>query len=225
MRRILIIGDVHGKIGGYFDLLDDFIERHRHDTADLYSLQVGDFGFKDTYHQRANWFDKTHRYDIENHQFFGGNHDQYPIPEWAGHLGDFGEVSFIPNSFFVRGAKSIDKESRTMGYDWWPEEQLDWKQSRKALDEYIRVKPKHVFSHDAPQELPQHMFSSVGENQSTNTGKLLSEMLAAHRPETWTFGHWHETESVEMNGTLFRCLGELETAELYISEYEYNTDV
>lgn len=212
MRYVLIIGDVHGKIGGYFDLLDDFVESHD-DDAELYSLQIGDFGFEDTYRQRANWFDRSQKYDIENHAFFGGNHDQYPIPDYAGALGHFGEVPFIEDSFFVRGARSIDRDGRTAGHDWWKEEELDWKQSREALEEYIRVEPKHVFSHDAPQSVPEQMFPGK-ENHSSNTGKLLEQMFQEHQPETWTFGHWHKTVSEKVNGTTFQCLGELETIEI-----------
>lgn len=219
MRRVLIIGDVHGKIGGYFDLLDEFVERHKHTDEELYSLQLGDFGFKDTYRQRKRWFDRSERYDIEHHPFFGGNHDEYPIPEWAESLGHFGEVPFIPNSFYVRGAYSIDRDSRTVGRDWWPEEELDWEQSRKALEGYIKAKPEHVFSHDAPKEIPERMFPSK-TNISSNTRKLLSQMLSEHRPKTWTFGHWHKNKSVSIDGTTFRCLGELETLELEFMNHE-----
>jgi predicted phosphodiesterase len=227
VRKILIVGDVHGKIGDYFDRLDTFLDRNKHDTADLYSVQIGDFGFEDTYRQRANRFDRSHKYDIDSHKFFGGNHDEYPIPEWAGHLGHFGEVPYVPDSFFVRGAKSIDESARTAGHDWWPEEQLDWKQSKQALDEYIKMEPKHVFSHDAPQVVAGYFFPAK-ENHPTNTGKLLQEMFDAHQPKTWTFGHWHRTKSMEVGDTLFQCLGELDTAVLQVdvnpNHYEYKQE-
>lgn len=215
VRKILIVGDVHGKIGGYFDRLDAFLDRNKHDLADLYSVQIGDFGFKDTYRQRAKQFGRSHKYDMENHKFFGGNHDEYPIPDWAGALGHFGEVPYVPNSFFVRGGKSIDEEARTAGYDWWPEEQLNWKQSKQALERYISLEPKHVFSHDAPQVVAGQIFPAKNHNP-TNTGKLLQEMFDAHQPKTWTFGHWHKTKSMAVGDTLFQCLDELETSVLEI---------
>jgi len=219
MRKVLVIGDVHGKVGEYFDLLDDFVKSYRHFDHELYSLQLGDFGFKDTYRQRKRHFDRSERYDIEQHPFFGGNHDEYPIPDWAGSLNHFGEVPFVPNSFYVRGAYSIDRDSRTVGRDWWPEEELDWKQSREALEEYIKVEPKHVFSHDAPQSIPEKMFPEK-VNHSTNTGKLLEQMFQEHQPETWTFGHWHINRTVNVGGTKFQCLGELETLEMEFLPHE-----
>lgn len=213
VRKVLIIGDVHGKIGGYFDRLDEFVDQP---GEDLYSLQLGDFGFSDTYLQRERRFEKSWKYDSENHLFFGGNHDDYDnYGEVKGALGHFGGVRFIPNSFFVRGAKSIDEKSRTAGHNWWPEEQLNWKQSKEALDEYIKMEPDHVFSHEAPQLVAGRFFPSK-ENHPTNTGKLLQEMLDVHQPKTWTFGHWHKTSSMEVGGTLFQCLDELDTAVLEI---------
>ena len=212
MKHVLVIGDVHGKIGGYFDLLKDFTERYSR-TGETYSLQLGDFGFSDTYMQREKRFERSGSLDSENHLFFGGNHDDYDhYYDTAGSLGDFGEVPFIPNSFFVRGAHSPDEKMRTAGHDWWPEEQLDWKRSKEVVDEYIKVKPDHVFTHDAPQSVAGRMFPEK-ENYNTHTGSLLDELFKAHQPKTWTFGHWHQTKSIEVKNTTFKCLGELETSE------------
>lgn len=208
--HVLVIGDVHGKIGGYFDLLDDFVERYSR-SQDLYSLQLGDFGFGDTYTKRENEFGRSRHLDSDKHVFFGGNHDDYDrYGQVDGALGDFGEIPFIEDSFFVRGAFSIDKESRTLGKDWWKEEELGWKQSKNALDRYIETKPKHVFTHDGPAVVTEKMFPEK-ETFSSNTGKLLSEMIRQHKPKTWTFGHWHETKKFEFGETTFQCLGELET--------------
>jgi hypothetical protein len=129
-------------------------------------------------------------------------------------------VPFVPGGFFVRGAKSIDEGARTAGHDWWPEEELNWKQSKQALDEYINVEPKHVFSHDAPQQAAEVMFASK-DPDPTNTSKLLQEMFDSHSPKTWTFGHWHRNVTAEVGGTTFQCLGELETTTLeFMSHHE-----
>lgn len=213
MPRVLVIGDVHGKIGGYFDLLKDLTKRYSR-GENAYSLQIGDFGFADTYNQRTKGIERSYRFDDDRHFFFGGNHDDYDYYHDAkGSLGDYGEVPFIPNSFFVRGARSIDRDKRTAGRDWWPEEELDWKQSRDCLERYIEVEPKYVFTHEGPQFVTEKMFPTK-ETISTNTGKLLDEMFKAHQPDRWMYGHWHETKSQEVNGTVFQCLGELETTEI-----------
>lgn len=213
--RVLVIGDVHGKIGGYFDRITEFLDRHKHlADEELYSIQLGDFGFGDTYMQRENRFERSRRLDSDKHVFFGGNHDDYDeYDEVVGSLGDFGEIPFIEDSFFVRGARSIDREARTAGRDWWKAEELDWKESREALKRYIEVKPKYVFTHEGPQIITEKMFPTK-ETISTNTGKLLDEMFEAHQPDRWMYGHWHETKKKDVNGTMFQCLGELETTDI-----------
>lgn len=217
--RVLVIGDVHGKIGGYFDRITEFLDRHKHLADDeLYSIQLGDFGFGDTYIQRENRFERSRRLDTHYHVFFGGNHDDYDEYNGvAGSLEDFGEVPFVEDSFFVRGAYSIDKDARTVGHDWWEEEELTWKESREALNKYIEMEPKYVFTHEGPQIATKKMFPTK-ETISTNTGKLLDEMFKAHQPDRWMYGHWHETKKKEINGTTFQCLGELETKEIINNE-------
>lgn len=212
-KKVLLIGDVHGKIGGYFDVLNDFIQQYSR-TDENYTLQLGDFGFGDTYQQRENRIERGHRYDADKHVFFGGNHDDYDkYEDVTGSLGHFGEIPFIDESFFVRGAESLDKDARTVGYDWWKEEELDWRQSNEAIEQYIEVEPKHVFTHDAPHSAADQIFPEK-TNFGTHTSHLLQQMLESHRPDTWTFGHWHKTRSMELSGTTFQCLGELDTKEM-----------
>ena len=213
--RVLVIGDVHGKIGGYFDRITKFLDRHKHlADEDLYSIQLGDFGFGDTYMQSKNRFERSRRLDSDKHVFLGGNHDDYDeYDEAVGSLGDFGQVPFIENSFFVRGAKSIDEDARTVGHDWWRAEELGWKRSKEAIERYVEVEPEVMFSHDAPQSVAGQMFPSK-TNFETHTGKMLEEMFKRHKPEKWLFGHWHKTKTMNIDETAFQCLGELETINL-----------
>jgi predicted phosphodiesterase len=50
--------------------------------------------------------------------------------------------------------------------------------------------------------------------QPSRTAQLLDAMLEIHRPQTWIFGHHHNSETLNDKGCLFRCLNELETFEL-----------
>ena len=212
-EKVLVIGDVHGKTGGYFDLLEDFVTRYSR-TENTYTLQLGDMGFTDTYQQIENRFERSDKLDSENHFFLGGNHDDYSeYGQMENALGDFGEVPFVPGGFFVRGAKSLDKEARTMGADWWPQEELDWKQTKEAIDQYIKTEPRIVFSHDVPQNVADKMFPSK-PNYVTNTGRLLQTMFGEHKPEKWFFGHWHRNKTYETPKTTFHCLKELGTKEI-----------
>lgn len=206
---VRIIGDVHGKLGGYFDILDDL----QSSVNRIRSVQIGDMGFGEQYKQRSRRMNRGNKFDGSHHLFFGGNHDDYDAYDQAeGSLGDFGEIPFIPDSFFVRGAKSIDKDQRTVGHDWWREEELDWKRSNEAIERYLKMKPELMFSHDAPDSVAEKMFRE--DNISSHTSKMLEEMFNGHQPDKWFFGHWHRDESLHIKGTQFLCLDELSYTDL-----------
>lgn len=196
MDNVRIIGDVHGKAREYCTIASEA----------EYSLQIGDMGFSECYDFVDHMMDKGYL-NPKRHVFFGGNHDDYHnLPYW--HLGDFGAVPFINNSFFIRGAQSIDKDMRTMGYDWWSEEQLGYRSSMDALNQYETIKPDIMFSHDAPDSIAVNMFPDH-KLINTHTGRLLSNCYEAHQPKVWIFGHWHIPTIRDFGNTTFICLGEL----------------
>ena len=55
-----------------------------------------------------------------------GNHDNYDtIPNYPHYLGDCGFHTLNGTEFFyLRGAYSIDRDSRTIGVDWWAQEEI-----------------------------------------------------------------------------------------------------
>jgi len=203
---VRIIGDVHGKIGGYFDVLDDLYKSY--DDDELRSVQIGDMGFEDEYRKRLRYMGSTEMYDPDHHVFFGGNHDDYDAIDWSGALGDFGPIPFVPDSFFVRGAYSIDEDMRVQGHDHWDREELSWKRSNAALEEYIKSEPRYMFSHDCPGSVAEQMFD-FNEDINSHTSSLLDEMFSQYKPQRWFFGHWHENRTKTIRGTEFSCLEEL----------------
>ena len=96
---LIIIGDVHGKINRYWDI----IKTHKGT-----SIQVGDFGFK----PHHLWHHVN--VDAEKHQINFGNHDDYSFINYPHSLGDF---SYAEESglMTIRGAFSIDRYIRTEG--------------------------------------------------------------------------------------------------------------
>jgi hypothetical protein len=194
--KIHVIGDVHGKVLAYSELLRDLDEG--------YTVQVGDFGHADAYERAENTIDGLG----ERHHFFGGNHDEYPqMPDWD--LGDYGTLPFCDNAFFVRGAHSIDRDYRTAGVDWWPEEQISQYRHSMILEDYKEAEPKLVLSHDGPAVAVTEMFPDK-HRYMTTTGHLLDRMWSAHQPDAWVFGHWHEDRRSVTDDTVFVCLDELE---------------
>jgi hypothetical protein len=195
--QVRIVGDVHGKVGTYTQLVAEC----------PYSLQLGDLGFR---------YEKVRdRLSPDQHRFIPGNHDDYHhLPSHA--LGDYGTVPFVPHSFFVRGAYSIDKYHRTPGRDWWPEEELDYQQGLAALEAYEAAKPEWMFTHCAPSGLTSLLVphAPAGEKPSS-TQRLLQLMWELHHPTYWLFGHYHQSRILRTAKTTFHCLDELESYDLY----------
>lgn len=199
-RTIRVIGDVHGKLGSYVKLA----------RGAEYSLQLGDLDFN------YSWLQQV-QLDWSKHVCILGNHDHPLIPP-PHSLGDFGAVPFIPESFFVRGAYSIDRIYRTPGWDWFPEEELNLAQSEAALTAYAVVRPRYMFTHDAPAELVPYVTSMPHlELPLSNTQRLLQCMLELHQPEIWLHGHYHTSTRVVVQGTQFQCLNELEYIDMEFS--------
>ena len=194
-----IIGDVHQKYKQYRKVA----------RGAEYSIQIGDMGFHYSLHINK-----------DNHKFFGGNHDNYRIydlsPHQIGHWGTYthGGVKF----FFIRGAFSIDKGMRIKDVSWWEEEQLNRGDALQAFDAYVVAKPDLVLTHSCPQVIAQQigkphvlrMFGYDPSTFSTATQTLLQNCFEAHQPTKWVFGHMHRNWTMDLNGTNFQCLNELE---------------
>jgi Calcineurin-like phosphoesterase superfamily domain len=142
--------------------------------------------------------------------FIRGNHD---CPELCrknpNYLGEFGGSSSL---FWVSGAWSIDHAYRTEGRDWWRDEELSASQMNSAFDDYLAAKPRVMVTHDGPDSLFQAAGPMAIPNyHASATSRLLQEMLQAHSPELWVFGHHHVSRDFQFKGARFRCLAELET--------------
>ena len=194
---ITIIGDVHGKYERYYKII-------RQSDIHPHTIQLGDFGFK--YNTLINL-------DSNNHKILGGNHDNYDIiHKYPHYLGDYGitivgEVEF----FYYRGAYSIDRQYRTVGIDWWEQEQVTIDQFMKARELYRQNKPRIVITHDCPQSIAAMMLMPNQRIYENTTGWALQELLNIHEPEYWFFGHWHQSRTISYGKTKFTCLNELET--------------
>jgi hypothetical protein len=143
-----------------------------------------------------------------NHRFFKGNHDGYNVTD-SHELGDYGFCGLY--TFFVRGAYSIDKLYRTVGVDWFENEELSFRQMSLAIEEYGKSKPRIMLSHDCPQSVCEELF---GYTDKPITRQGLQIMLDIHKPDLWVFGHHHISKNIRIGSTDFVCLKELETMEI-----------
>ena len=103
------------------------------------------------------------------------------------------DLPFLGNTMFLGGAHSIDKQWRTPGLDWFPEEIL-----READVSWVspNVKVDTIISHTCPEEfdIQIHGFEKLGK-VSDPTRHVLSMMLEKYKPKKWYFGHWHTFQS------------------------------
>lgn len=190
---LTVIGDVHGQYDRYVRMA-----RKRD-----YTLQIGDLGFR---------YECLNDLDPERHRVLGGNHDNYDkVHDWPHFLGDYGMATLGGvNFFFYRGANSIDRQYRTIGVDWWEQEQLKIDDFMKARELYRETKPDIVITHDCP-ELVTPMLLRPGSHVYQNlTGWGLGELFQTHQPKRWLFGHYHLSWRKVIGDTEFICLDELE---------------
>jgi predicted phosphodiesterase len=194
---ISVIGDVHGHYAQY-----ERTARKREHT-----VQLGDLGFK---------YGCLNNLDPEKHKLVAGNHDNYDIiNEYPHYLGDYGNCSLGGvDFFFYRGAYSIDRQYRTIGIDWWEQEQVGIEQFMKARELYRETKPQIVITHDCPEKIASMLLDPGQPIYQNTTGWALQELFNNHQPKLWLFGHYHRSWTKIIDGTKFICLNELETIDL-----------
>jgi hypothetical protein len=210
MTSLRFIGDVHGKWTRYSKLIEDCPR----------SLQVGDFGVG--FHSRRGHPVTNSPNDLMSkgeHRFIRGNHDNPGFcrthPFWV----PDGETSH-GKVFCVGGAVSIDKDYRTEGIDWWPDEELSYGELCQVLDRYEAEKPSVVVSHEAPDCLVDRICRAGGFRKldvSSATRKMFDNMLDIHKPDLWIHGHWHVDHHTVLSGVEFIGLGELSFVDIDLS--------
>lgn len=193
-----IVGDIHGKLHSFYDLLD-------HPNV----VQIGDFGMgfgpilAEAVDQR---FDRPFR-------FIRGNHDDPTECKKSVHWIPDGTVE--DGVMYIGGALSIDRAYRTEGVSWWSDEELSVTELDNLIDEYEVIRPRIMITHDCPESIAIHvMIPSVNGFPSfpSRTRDAFEAMLSIHQPEMWIFGHWHHSlDWIDSGtGTRFICLNELE---------------
>lgn len=213
-----VIGDVHAQIEPA-DLFTRDAQPYLELIAGVpHSVQLGDMGERATYEQLVA------QVDAGRHRFFPGNHDYY---DWLPphNLGDFGGVQWGGvDFFFVRGAWSSDREKliqlgREQGKKiWFEQEELTNEQMGVALEEYARIRPQIVLSHDGPTHVARLAWQHArrlsaprarAEYGTSRTTDFLEKLLEQHQPRLWLFAHHHHDWRHKEGPTLFCCVGEL----------------
>lgn len=209
MRKLRLIGDIHGDLHEIYSLIQTMYD------YDL-TIQLGDFGIG------FGAEDYLPDLNPEFVRILQGNHDNPSlIKQFPNDLGRFGVFDFYGYKiFFVAGAQSIDEYIRKPQINWWHNEQLGFKEQNDCLDlwEEVCESIDLVISHDCPLDVTRWILRQ--EPRGSATGRLLQEMFKIHEPPLWIFAHYHINFKCKMNKTEFKCLGLNKQLVLNIEEKE-----
>lgn len=200
---MLFIGDIHGKVGDYLDLLARFDEP---------SVQVGDFGMGFLGPYNMGRAAEAH---AAGHRFIRGNHDDPALCRasdgWIEDGHAEGDMMFVGGAWSIDCGRRLAYEDRYGVKTWWPDEELSVPELTRMHALYVYRKPKIMVTHDCPTSVAKELFLSNGRKQYiTNTAEAFEAMFRDHQPDVWIFGHWHESVRRKIGSTEFICLNELE---------------
>jgi len=106
------------------------------------------------------------------------------------------------NILFMGGATSIDKNSRTLGFDWFPGEVITQNDIYNLEDKKVDI----VISHTCPREFLPEVLKSDLRKYNDSCYDALSYILQKYNPKLWYFGHFHHNISGFYNNTSWFCL-------------------
>ena len=102
---------------------------------------------------------------------------------------------------FFGGAYSIDKNMRTPGHDWFPEEIPNHREFELAMShERVDI----VIAHTGCEEWIPDL--TRGEKERDSTRGMLSEIVKKYKPSLFYHGHWHKYNMGEFNKTRWYSL-------------------
>ena len=237
-NKVIMLGDVHGEFGK--------IRWHLKNISDAYIIQVGDFGvgfYKENYYKT----ELTHlneRLENANCHLYAirGNHDD---PAWFKEtnnpfglnnitlLQDYSELNLLGKSILlVGGAISVDRRFRVSNKSWWLDEEFVLK-----LDNEFPYKDRQydiVVTHTRPGVCGAFKgFDNIEywcdqdpdlKNDLIEESKSLDYLYEHTKPKYWYYGHFHESNLITHEDTVFRCLNIDECHEFRCKEHYDHLD-
>ncbi|MET0843370.1 MAG: metallophosphoesterase [Mycetocola sp.] len=227
VRQIGVMGDVHGDLGHTLQVATMFARRG---VTTL--VQLGDAGF---IHPGENWGIVVGKLSRRLARlgstlyFIPGNHDAYallarfPVGQSGLHW-IRANVAFVPRGWrtvlgdrhtfaSLGGANSIDREYRTAGRDWWPQERI-------LNADLARLGHTHadvLAGHEAPLFVPsldRHLstlprWPADAETYALESRQMFHRAVLQTRPRLTLSGHYHchidEQVTFSDEGSTFLC--------------------
>lgn len=199
--KILVAGDTHAD----WSSLNILINKKNPDII----LQCGDFGYWPN--EKGYELDKIKNGKCKIY-WCDGNHERHDLIKQLVSNEVHPNIFYQPrgsyitlmgkNILFIGGADSIDKQYRTPGYDWFPDELITQKDVYNLPDVYIDI----VISHTAPWEFDVDKKSGRYDKTFDPSRDALHAVLWKYKPDRWFFGHWHYFAQGAYKNTRWWCL-------------------
>jgi hypothetical protein len=212
---IYLTGDTHGELERFKKGKLRWLGKK--DTV----IVLGDFGFfwNDSKAEQAarRWLEKR-PYTL---LFLDGCHDNFDLigqyPEAEGFGGTVrpigGNLYYVPRGQILEregkkllcfgGGRTLDREDRTAGENWWPQEMPDdaemdaCRQRLAAAGNAV----DYILTHDAPEKLMG--FAGVKTEDLSPLNDFFGELLTAVQYRKWFFGRYHRDIDVSAKA---RCV-------------------
>lgn len=218
---IIICGDLHANFWAVNKLIS---KKSKISTI----LQCGDFGYfpkehGKTYLDNIGKIKTFNQYKFKNKNipiyWCDGNHEDHESLEKLENNEIMKNVFYqrrgstitIPDNrtiLFMGGADSIDKQYRTAGHDWFPQEII----SEKDLHNLPDIDVDIIISHTCPKEFDvlkgvKTPFSDLKYNKYQDPSReRLSYVLDKYNPSLWYFAHFHLFKTGFYNNCKWTCL-------------------
>lgn len=215
---IYITGDTHGSIDIHK------LNKRCFDDSNLtkkdYLIICGDFGLVwDNSPEEKYWLDWLNEKNYTT-LFVDGNHENhsllnsYPIETWNGgkvhkirdsilHLMRGQVFTIDSHTFFTMGgADSVDKDWRTPGKSWWPEEMPSNDEYEEAIQnlKLHNHQVDYIITHTAPTSIVNQLIPGIKPpNQLTD---ILEAIKIGTKYKHWYFGHFHDDRDIDKKHTL-----------------------
>lgn len=220
---IYICGDTHRTADMHKLDIDNFPEQMSMSKSD-YVIIVGDCGFTWA-RDRTNF--KLRKYFNDKPfttLYIDGNHENFDLlDEMKTYMWNGGKVNFISDSiirlqrgqvfeidglkfFTFGGAKSVDKDYRTPGISWWPQEMpssANYAEGLKNL-ENVGWYVDYVLTHDCSDRMLDRLLDRdiIYGKFVTRLNFYLEDIEEQLTFKHWYFGHFHDDMVLDAKHTL-----------------------
>lgn len=215
---IYITGDTHGSIDIRKLNKSNFDDTHL--TKNDFLIICGDFGLVwDNSPEEQFWLNWLNEKNYTT-LFIDGNHENhsllnsYPVEIWNGgkihkirdsvfHLMR-GQVFIINNHTFftMGGAASVDKNWRTPGISWWPEEMPNEGEYTEAIQNLRTYNHEvdYIITHTAPTSIVNQLIPEI--KPPDRLTDFLEDIKKTVKYKHWYFGHFHDDRDIDKKHTL-----------------------